>query len=99
MPGATLVASTGCEAIVEGSGSFVATVRLEFSAPATAGYAARRLTVDTLHELRSARGAGDRSVSVAGDCGGGCGRKHGGFDGVGERDRGKSARGLSPRRR
>ena len=47
--GVALVASTGCEANVEGgSGSFVATVRLEFSAPATAGYAARRLTVDAL---------------------------------------------------
>ena len=49
--GVALVASTGCEAIVEGSGSFVATVRLEFSAPATAGYAARRLTVDTLRDF------------------------------------------------
>ena len=49
--GVALVASTGCEAIVEGSGAFVATVRLEFSAPATAGYAARRLTVDTLRDF------------------------------------------------
>ena len=51
-PNVTLVASTGCEANVRGTlGEIAATVRLEFSAPATAGYAARRLTVDVLRNF------------------------------------------------
>ena len=51
-PNVTLVAATGCEANVRGTlGEIAATVRLEFSAPATAGYAARRLTVDVLRNF------------------------------------------------
>ena len=51
-PNVTLVAATGCEANVRGTlGEIAATVRLEFSAPATAGYAARRLTVDALRNF------------------------------------------------
>ena len=51
-PNVILVAATGCKANVRGTlGEIAATVRLEFSAPATAGYAARRLTVDVLRNF------------------------------------------------